>query len=78
MILSASQPSPLHADYYADQADGGDGIAAQLVRQLAEPRPADRSATTQLSSYRRLRQEWKDWEAVQAVLAEVAERMVAQ
>lgn len=65
-------------DYYADQADGGDGIAAQLVRQLGEPMPADRSATTQLSSYRRLRHEWKDWEAVQAVLAEVAERMVAR
>lgn len=64
--------------YYADQADGGDGVAAQLVRQLGDPKPADSSVIAQLSSYRRLRKEWKDWEAVRTVLGEVAERMVAQ
>jgi hypothetical protein len=65
-------------DYYADQAGGGDGVAAQLVRQLGDPRPADSSVIAQLSSYRRLRQEWKDWEAVRQILGEVAERMVAE
>ena len=65
-------------DYYADQHEGGDGVASQLVRQLSDPRPADPSVTEQLSSYRRLRRRWSDWSAVTEVLAEVAVRMVAQ
>lgn len=64
-------------DYYADQHGEGDGVASQLVRQLADPRPADRSVIDQLSSYRRLRKRWSDWEAVTGVLGEIAERMVA-
>jgi hypothetical protein len=62
--------------YYADQLEEGDGIAAQLVRQLADPRPADRSVIDQLASYRRLRQRWKDWSAVTSILGEVAALMV--
>jgi len=64
-------------DYYADQNEEGQGIASQLVRQLSDPQPADRSVIDQLSSYRRLRKEWSDWNAVTAVLADVAARMVA-
>lgn len=64
-------------DYYANQAEGGDGVASQLVRQLAEPMPADSSVIAQLPSYRRLRREWKDWDAVRGVLGEVAGRMVS-
>jgi hypothetical protein len=63
--------------YYADQIGEGDGVAAQLVRQLAEPKPADSSVVDQLASYRRLRRRWKDWGAVTAILGEVATRMVA-
>jgi len=65
-------------DYYADQADDGDGVASQLVRQLADPKPADSSVIAQLPSYRRLRRQWKDWDAVREVLGEVAARMVAE
>ena len=65
-------------DYYADQHLEGDGVASQLVRQLSEPRPADRSVTEQLSSYRRLRRRWSDWGAVTDVLGEVAVKMVGQ
>jgi len=65
-------------DYYADQADDGEGVASQLVRQLGDPKPADSSVIVQLPSYRRLRQGWKDWEAVREILGEVAERMVAE
>ncbi len=65
-------------DYYADQHQEGDGVASQLVRQLSEPRPADRSVTEQLSSYRRLRRRWSDWGAVTDVLGEVAVKMVGQ
>ncbi|HET7054561.1 MAG TPA: hypothetical protein VFI09_11670 [Solirubrobacterales bacterium] len=62
--------------YYADQNDGGEGVASQLVRQLSEPHPADRSVIDQLPSYRRLRKRWSDWGAVTEVLRSVAARMV--
>lgn len=63
-------------DYYADQNEEGQGVASQLVRQLSDPQPADRAVIDQLSSYRRLRKQWSDWNAVTAVLADVAARMV--
>lgn len=63
-------------DYYADQADDDDGVASQLVRQLAQPTPADPSVIDQLPSYRRLRQRWRDWRSVTEILKEVAIRMV--
>jgi Nucleotidyl transferase AbiEii toxin, Type IV TA system len=65
-------------DYYADQQEGGDGVASQLVRQLSDPRPADASVTGQLSAYRRLQRRWSDWSMVTEVLAEVAARMVGK
>jgi hypothetical protein len=64
-------------DYYADQLDSEDGIASQLVRQLAEPQPADRSVIDQLSSYRRLHKRWSDWSAVTNMLGDVAGQMVS-
>lgn len=63
-------------DYYADQHEEGEGIASQLVRQLSDPQPADRSVIDQLSSYRRLRKRWSDWGAVTAILGDVAAGMV--
>jgi hypothetical protein len=64
-------------DYYADQLDSDDGVASQLVRQLADPRPADRSTIGQLSSYRHLRKRWSDWSAVVDVLGQVAAQMLS-
>jgi hypothetical protein len=64
-------------DYYPDQHDGGDGVSSQLVRQLANPQPADHSVIDQLPSYRRLRQRWSDWGAVTETLGNVAARMVS-
>jgi hypothetical protein len=63
-------------DYYSDQRGEGDGIASQLVRQLSDPQPANRTVTEQLPSYRRLRKQWSDWGAVTQVLGEVAAGMV--
>jgi hypothetical protein len=63
--------------YYADQHGEGDGVASQLVRQLADPQPADRAVTEQLDSYRRLRKRWSDWSAVTDLLGEVAAQMVS-
>jgi hypothetical protein len=62
--------------YYADQSGEGDGVASQLVRQLSDPRPADPAVVSQLSSYRRLRKRWNDWDAVKETLAETAASMV--
>lgn len=64
-------------DYYADQHGDGDGVASQLVRQLSDPHPADKSVIGQLSSYRRLRQRWSDWSAVTEILGDIAVRMVS-
>lgn len=63
-------------DYYADQHEEGAGVASQLVRQLSDPQPADRAVIDQLSSYRRLRKRWSDWDAVGEVLGAIAARMV--
>lgn len=64
--------------YYADQHDGSEGVASQLVRQLSDPLPADRSVIGQLASYRRLRRRWSEWSAVADVLGSVAASMVSQ
>ncbi|HWM55895.1 MAG TPA: hypothetical protein VNO20_10960 [Solirubrobacterales bacterium] len=64
-------------DYYADQHGEGDGVASQLVRQLSDPQPADSSVIAQLSSYRRLRSRWSDWNAVTEVLGAVGARMLS-
>lgn len=65
-------------DYYADQHEGGDGVASQLLRQLSDPLPADRSVIGQLASYRRLHQRWSDWSTVTDVLESVASGMASQ
>lgn len=63
-------------DYYADQHDGGDGVASQVARQLAEPKPADVRTTRELARYKHLNARWHDWKTVTATLADIAERMV--
>ena len=63
-------------DYYADINTRPEAVAAQLVRQLADPRPRDAEVTTQLASYKALQERWHDWSAVRAVLADLAERML--
>ncbi len=63
-------------DYYADQHSGGRGIAAQVARQLADPRPADASVTRQLGAYRNLKPRWTDWKQVRSVCRELAAAML--
>lgn len=63
-------------DYYADQHEGGRGVAAQVVRQLASPRPADTSVTRQLDAYRNLAARWTDWGEVRSVCARLAADML--
>ena len=63
-------------DYYADINTQPEAVATQLVRQLADPRPRDAEVTTQLSSYKALDPRWHGWSTVQAVLAELAQRIL--
>jgi hypothetical protein len=61
--------------YYGDINQRPEAVATQLVRQLADARPRDAEATTQLASYKALDSRWQDWDAVRAVLSDLAERM---
>jgi hypothetical protein len=63
-------------EYYADQHSGGSGIAAQLARQLADPRPKDSSVTRQLGAYRNLARRWTDWDEVRSVCRQLAAEMI--
>ena len=62
--------------YYADQFEGGDGVATQLVRQLAEPRPKDSRTTRQLHRYKRLDPRWHAWSAVVEVCESLADAIL--
>lgn len=63
-------------DYYADQHGQGQGVAAQVARQLADPRPKDESVTRQLDAYRNLRPRWTDWHEVRRACMEIAAGML--
>ena len=63
-------------DYYMDQHGEGRGVAAQLARQLADPRPKDASVTRQLDAYRNLAPRWTDWAEVRSVSQELAAEML--
>lgn len=63
-------------DFYADQHGAGDGVATQVVRQLAEPRPRDARTTRELHRYKNLEPRWHDWRAVVEACRAVADRML--
>ncbi len=63
-------------DYYADQHGGGDGVAAQVYRQLSEPRPKDVATTRQLSRYKNLDRRWHQWSTVASLCQRVADAML--
>jgi hypothetical protein len=66
-----------HIDaYYSDQrGPGPEGVATQLVRQLADPRPADARTIGQLGRYKGLDAHWADWENVIDVCRSLAVEM---
>jgi hypothetical protein len=67
-----------HIDvYYSDQRGSGpEGVATQLARQLADPRPADSRTIKQLGQYKGLDPRWADWGSVVDVCRCVAVEMV--
>jgi hypothetical protein len=65
--------------YYGDQrGPDATGVATQLARQLASPRPKDRRTTEQLSEYKDLDPRWEDWNTVVGVCQAVAVEMAMQ
>lgn len=64
--------------YYADQHGGGDGVASQVYRQLAEPHPKDTRTTRQLRQYKNLDRKWQEWSAVTSMCESVAEQMLRE
>jgi len=63
-------------DYYTDQHGEGRGVATQLARQLADPRPKDVSVTRELGEYRNLASRWTEWGEIVRVCRRVATVMV--
>jgi hypothetical protein len=64
-------------DYYADQRGSeSQGVATQLARQLADPRPADTRTIKQLGQYKQLDPRWTEWKNVTDVCRSVAVEMV--
>lgn len=74
-LAEAAQTLAQIDEYYADQHEEGTGVAAQVARQLADPKPADSSVTRQLTSYRNLSPRWSEWEDVTAVCRVLAAMM---
>jgi hypothetical protein len=67
-----------HIDaYYSDQrGPQAQGVATQLARQLADPKPADARTIQQLGRYKGLDQRWTDWGNVIDVCRRLAVEMV--
>lgn len=60
-------------DFYADQhGPEGEGVASQVVRQLADPRPADTAALADLPRYKGLAPQWHQWSHVVAACRALA------
>lgn len=65
--------------WYEDQRAAvglGGGVHDQLVRQVADPRPADTRVVDQLPRYKGLARRWHDWEDVRAACAALAAAML--
>lgn len=75
-IRAAAEVVAAIDDYYADQHGQGQGVASQVARQLADPRPSDESMTRQLEAYRNLSSRWTDWNEVRRACREIAAAMV--
>lgn len=62
--------------YYADQrGPDAEGVATQLARQLADPRPSDQRTIRQLSNYKGLDARWTVWQNVAGVCRSLAAEM---
>lgn len=64
-------------DYYSDQrGPESEGVATQLARQLANPRPVDSRTVKQLGRYKGLDARWANWKNVTDVCGSLAVEML--
>jgi hypothetical protein len=64
--------------FYDEGAPGENVVAAQVVRQLGAPRPADSRTTANLAQYRELAPRWQSWDAVVEQCQAIADAMITQ
>lgn len=62
----------------AADADEDRPVASQLIRQLADPRPADSSVTKELDRYRNLKSPWTSWRHVRRICRALAVSMISE
>jgi len=63
-------------EYYADQAPEEATVAAQVIDQLADPKPKDAATTTRLTDYKGLIPRWTSWPQVDLVCRQIADAMI--
>jgi hypothetical protein len=64
--------------FYDEGAPGEDVVAAQVVRQLGAPRPADSRTTANLGQYKDLAPRWQSWDAVVAQCQAIADAIIEE
>lgn len=64
--------------YYDEGEPGEQAVAAQVVRQLGQPRPADSRTTANLGQYKQLDPKWQSWPAVIAQCHAIADAMLRE
>lgn len=63
--------------YYDEGERGENSVAAQVVRQLGQPRPADSRTTANLGQYKELAPQWQSWDTVVSQCQAIADAMVS-
>lgn len=64
--------------FYDEGAPGENAVAAQVVRQLGVPRPADSRTTANLGQYKELAPRWQSWDAVVGQCQAIADAMISE
>jgi hypothetical protein len=63
--------------FYGEGSPGENVVAAQVLRQLGQPRPQDSRTTANLGQYKELAPRWQSWDAVVSGCQAVADAMMS-
>jgi hypothetical protein len=63
--------------FYDEGGPGENAVAAQVIRQLGAPRPADSRTTANLGQYKGLAPRWQSWDAVVEQCQAISEAMIS-
>ena len=70
-ILKSAKVIEKIDDYYTDKARNDKPLLSQLLRQLSEPAPKDKSNIEILPNYKGTLEKWKDWNSVVEICKKV-------